>query len=70
VTVRSDVRSPDLFERLMERLMVWHDPAAEMRRVARYEGTRQRAIAARRRSEVVLKSYGAESRAVIRRRGK
>lgn len=62
---------PDLFERLLERLMRWHDPDAERRRAAKYEGTRRRAIELRKRSEVVLGSYAAEGRAVrqIRRRG-
>lgn len=59
---------PDLFERIMERLMRWHDPAEDQRREAKYEGTRQRAIAVRRRAEQVIRSYDGEGRIVQHRR--
>ena len=70
MTGRSDVslRRPDLFERLVERLMVWHDPTADRRRDQRYEGVRVRAIETRQRSEHVLGSYTRESGAVRARR--
>ena len=68
--VRSDVRRPDLFERLMERLMPWHDPQADARRERRYEHLRVAAISTRVRSERVLGSYDRESRAVHERRGR
>lgn len=64
----AEVRRPDLFERIMERLMPWHDPDAERERAERYEATRQRAVAVRKRSELVLASYDGESRAVARAR--
>lgn len=64
------MRTPDLFERIMERLMRWHDPAADQRREMRYEGTRQRAIAVRRRAEQVIRSYDGESQIVRRRTGR
>lgn len=63
-------RRPDLFERLMERLMPWHDPDDEARRDAKYEETRRRAVDVRKRAEAVLVSYAAEGEAVRRRRGR
>lgn len=60
--------TPDIFERIMERLMRWHDPAADQRREARYDETRRRSIAVRQRAELVLRSYDGEGRVVRRRR--
>ncbi len=58
------MHTPDLFERIMERLMRWHDPDADARREARYDETRRRSIAIRKRAEAVIQSYESADRAI------
>lgn len=53
-------------ERLLERLMVWHDPVRERAREEHYEAIHRRATAAQRRADVVA-AYEAEQRTLAQR---
>lgn len=64
----AEMPEPSRFARILERLMVWHDPQAEAERAARYEATRRRAVQSRMRAEVILNSYGHESHVIRSRR--
>lgn len=63
-----DLTVPPWVERVLDRLMIWHDVADEQRRADRYEEIRVRAIATRTRLESVVASYRTESEITAQKR--